>query len=254
MTDRQCDLFLECLLDFGSQYVSTGTQVKRVEDSLIKICKVYGFEHTEIYAVTSLIVATIKNDDGKHFTQSVRVTKGGTDLGRSEELNNLFKFICENKPNVEELSDLIKRPKKAKHKPFIKCIGYAVAAGSFAVFFGGEIYDGLAAAVIGLFIYFMDNHFKLRNINNIVYTFTASFLAGLLAILCTKIGLGHNLDKVMIGDIMLFIPGLLLVNSIQEMFNKDIVAGLYKFIEALLTAVAIAAGYALSMIMIGGLK
>ena len=126
--------------------------------------------------------------------------------------------------------------------------------GSFAVFFGGEIYDGLAAAVIGLFIYFMDNHFKLRNINNIVYTFTASFLAGLLAILCTKIGLGHNLDKVMIGDIMLFIPGLLLVNSIQEMFNKDIVAGLYKFIEALLTAVAIAAGYALSMIMIGGLK
>ena len=79
-------------------------------------------------------------------------------------------------------------------------------------------------------------------------------MAGLLAIFCTKIGFGNNLDKVMIGDIMLFIPGLLLVNSIQEMFNKDIVAGLYKFIEALLTAVAIAAGYALSMIMIGGLK
>ena len=52
---------------------------------------------------------------------------------------------------------------------------------------------------------------------------------------------------------MLFIPGLLLVNSIQEMFNKDIVAGLYKFIEALLTAVAIAGGYAMSMLMLGGL-
>ena len=254
MTDRQCDLFLESLLDFGSQYVSAGTQVKRVEDSLIKICKVYGFENIEIYAVTSLIVATIKNDDGKHFTQSVRVTKSGTDLGRSEDLNNLFKYICENKPNVEELNNLIKHPKTTKHKPFIKCFGYAIAAGSIAVFFGGAIYDGLAAAVIGLFIYFMDYHFKLRNINNIVYTFTASFLAGLLAIFCTKIGFGNNLDKVMIGDIMLFIPGLLLVNSIQEMFNKDIVAGLYKFIEALLTAVAIAAGYALSMIMIGGLK
>ena len=236
MNDRECELFLENLLEFGSKYVSSGTQVKRVEDSLIKICKIYGFEHIEIYAVTSLIVATIKTKEGKHFTQSVRVTKGGTDLGSSEELNRL-----------------INHPKKSKPKPFIKCIGYMLAAGSFAVFFGGNIYDGLAAALIGVFIYFMDYHFRLRNINNIVYTFTASFLAGVLAILCMYIGIGSNIDKVMIGDIMLFIPGLLLVNSIQEMFNKDIVAGLYKFIEALLTAVAIAGGYAMSMLMLGGL-
>lgn len=253
MNDRECELFLENLLEFGSKYVSSGTQVKRVEDSLIKICKIYGFEQIEIYAVTSLIVATIKKKEGKHFTQSVRVTKGGTDLGSSEELNNIFKYICENKPSIEELDRLINHPKKSKPKPFIKCIGYMLAAGSFAVFFGGNIYDGLAAALIGVFIYFMDYHFRLRNINNIVYTFTASFLAGVLAILCMYIGIGSNIDKVMIGDIMLFIPGLLLVNSIQEMFNKDIVAGLYKFIEALLTAVAIAGGYAMSMLMLGGL-
>ena len=50
------------------------------------------------------------------------------------------------------------------------------------------------------------------------------------------------------------IIGIISLFVFLEMFNKDIVAGLYKFIEALLTAVAIAAGYALSMIMIGGLK
>ena len=35
----------------------------------------------------------------------------------------------------------------------------------------------------------------------------------------------------MIGDIMLLIPGLLLVNAIKEMFNRDIVTGLYRLIE-----------------------
>ena len=139
MNDRECELFLENLLEFGSKYVSSGTQVKRVEDSLIKICKIYGFEHIEIYAVTSLIVATIKTKEGKHFTQSVRVTKGGTDLGSSEELNNIFKYICENKPSIEELDRLINHPKKSKPKPFIKCVGYMLAAGSFAVFFGGNV-------------------------------------------------------------------------------------------------------------------
>lgn len=56
----------------------------------------------------------------------------------------------------------------------------------------------------------------------------------------------------MIGDIMLLIPGLLLVNAIKEMFNRDIVTGLYRLIEAVLVALAIAGGYALAFLVMGG--
>ena len=56
----------------------------------------------------------------------------------------------------------------------------------------------------------------------------------------------------MIGDIMLLIPGLLLVNSIKEMLNRDVVTGLYRFVEAVFVAVAIAGGFALSVLIIGG--
>ena len=41
----------------------------------------------------------------------------------------------------------------------------------------------------------------------IIYTVVACFLAGLLAQACVGIGFGVNLDLIMIGDIMLFIPG-----------------------------------------------
>ena len=41
-------------------------------------------------------------------------------------------------------------------------------------------------------------------------------------------------------------------NSIKEMFNKDIVTGLYRFIEAVFVAVALAGGYALALIVAGG--
>ena len=51
---------------------------------------------------------------------------------------------------------------------------------------------------------------------------------------------------------MMWIPGLLLVNAFKEMLNRDIVAGLYRFVEAVFAAVAIAAGFALSIITIGG--
>lgn len=252
MTDKECEIFLENVLELGRQYVSTGAEVKRVEETIRRICKAYGFDNIEIYAITSLIVATIKAPDGSHYTQSVRINSLGTDLGRLEEINAQVRYICESKPSVEELNNTIQNYKKPKPKPVIKCIGYMLAAGGFAVFFGGSIIDGIASALIAIAIYLMDYNLNLRNINNVVYTFIASFASGTLALLLTHFSIGQNVDKVMIGDIMLFIPGLLMVNAVKEMFNKDIVTGLYKLIEAVFTAVAIAGGFALSVLLIGG--
>ncbi len=252
MTDKECEIFLENVLELGKQYVATGAEVKRVEETIRRICRTYGFENIEIYAITSLIVATIKAPDGSHYTQSVRINALGTDLGRLEEINAQVRYICESKPSVEELNNTIQNYKKPKPKPIIKCIGYMLAAGGFAVFFGGSVIDGIASALIAIAIYLMDYNLNLRNINNVVYTFIASFASGALALFLTHFSIGQNVDKVMIGDIMLFIPGLLMVNAVKEMFNKDIVTGLYKLIEAVFTAVAIAGGFALSVLLIGG--
>lgn len=252
MTDKECEIFLENVLELGRRYVATGAEAQRVEDSMRRICLAYGFKNVEIYAVTSLIVATIKSPDGSHYTQSIRVAGGGTDLGRLEELNAQARYICENTPDVKQLTEEIQGYKKPKPKPVIKCIGYMLAAGGFSIFFGGSIIDGIVSALIAIAIYLMDYNFNLRNVNNVVYTFIASFVSGALAILITHFGFGDNTDKVMIGDIMLFIPGLLLVNSIKEMLNRDVVTGLYRFVEAVFVAVAIAGGFALSVLVIGG--
>ncbi|MCD7797218.1 MAG: threonine/serine exporter family protein [Clostridiales bacterium] len=252
MNSNDCEIFLENVLELGKKYIATGVEVKRIEESIRQICTAYGFEYAEKYAVTSLIVATIKAPDGRHYTQSVRVTGGGTDLGRLEDFNAQIRYICENTPNINELSKTVNDYEPPKPKPILKCIGYMLAAGGFAVFFGGSIIDGLASAVIAIAIYIMDYRFKLRNINNVVYIFIASFASGTLAILITHLGFGDNLDKVMIGDIMLFIPGLLTVNAVKEMLNRDIVTGLYRLIEAVFTAVAIAGDFALAVLIIEG--
>lgn len=77
----------------------------------------------------------------------------------------------------------------------IKCLGYMLAAGGFSVFYGGDLKDGLAAAAIAIVIYLMDYHLKLRQIHNVIYTFVAGFVSGLLALGLTRLGLGHQADK-----------------------------------------------------------
>ena len=47
MNNFECEQFLELTLSLGRQYVETGAEIKRVEDSLYRIYKAYGFENIE---------------------------------------------------------------------------------------------------------------------------------------------------------------------------------------------------------------
>ena len=66
------------------------------------------------------------------------------------------------------------------------------------------------------------------------------------------IGIGDHVDKIMIGGIMLLIPGIAMTNSIRDMLIGDIVTGLLRFVNSVLIAGAIACGFALPLILMGG--
>ena len=61
------------------------------------------------------------------------------------------------------------------------------------------------------------------------------------------------MDKIMIGDIMLLIPGVLMTNSFRDFISGDMISGLLHFSEAMITAVCVAAGFILSKILLGGM-
>jgi uncharacterized membrane protein YjjP (DUF1212 family) len=49
-------------------------------------------------------------------------------------------------------------------------------------------------------------------------------------------------DKIIIGSIMLLVPGLSITNAIRDTIAGDLVAGISRGLEAFLVAVAIAVG------------
>ena len=64
------------------------------------------------------------------------------------------------------------------------------------------------------------------------------------ALLLAGMGLGVQLDKVVIGNIMLLIPGLELTNGMRDLFSGDVLAGLLHIGEAIFLAMVIALGAA----------
>ena len=79
--------------------------------------------------------------------------------------------------------------------------------------------------------------------NEVTFQFAASFLTGCvicgLVLLCPFL----HMDKIMIGDIMLLIPGLMSTNAIRDVLIGDTLSGIIRLIAALLLAAALALGF-----------
>jgi uncharacterized membrane protein YjjP (DUF1212 family) len=54
------------------------------------------------------------------------------------------------------------------------------------------------------------------------------------------------------GGIMLLIPGIAMTNAVRDMLTGDIASGLLRLVDALLVAAAIACGFSLAIVILGG--
>ena len=242
---------LSIALDVGERMLKCGAEVSKVEQAISIICESYGVKYKEVFAMNSLIVATLR-DDNDSVTESRRINHREIDLQQLEKLNDLSRKICKDNVSRKKVLSKINECKKKKNGKII-AIGQIFAASSFTLFFGGNISDSIVSAFIALIIYFLNKYSNKNKINGLIINFLNSFIIGIIAIILTKIGIGNNFDKIIIGNIMLLIPGLSMFISINDIFKGDILSGLGRFTEGIFLALTIAAGVGLSLLMLGGI-
>lgn len=253
MTQNEMESLVEYTLNIGRKMMECGAEAWRAENTMARILRAYGLEVQDAHALASQTVVTVKNEAGSHYTSSCMVLpdKTGTNLQRLEDINAAARYICDRVPPLKDLPRILEH--SGPRWSWSELAGYLLGSGAFAVFFGGTLLDGAITAVIGFFIYCMEQFRRVHRQHRTIYTVIACFLSGLLARAVFGMGWGLDLDKIVIGTIMIFIPGLSLVNGVRELFYTDILTGIYRMTEAVLGAGAIALGYAAAMMIGGGL-
>lgn len=245
------DRMLSLAIQISSGMLESGADIHRVEDTLNRICRAYGAKEVQAFSIPSLVAATITMNDGYHKTELYRVVSISNRYDQLERLNALSRKICASPIPLDELEEAIKLAKIPDRRPkWLLLLCGIVAAAAFTLFFGGDWRDAIAVLPVGALLTVLDI-WKAPRLNALAHTVLASVAAGLLCLLTAKIGLACHLDKVMIGGIMLLIPGLAFGASIRELLCGDIIAGTLRMIQALLTAVCIAVGFATAL-LIGG--
>ena len=245
-------LMLHTLLELGESMLADGADVRRVEQTLTRMGLAYGAVRMDVFVITSSIVLTMRFPDETSVTQTRRIEKSAvTDFGKLEAINAISRSYCEKPFPVQELADRLHLAKGCSPARWKLFAGSSLGAGALTVFFGGAWFDGLAAAIFALALCLLQTYLPLICKNKVLFNFLAAFCVGsLIGLVCRAIPTLHG-DKIIIGDIMLLIPGLAFTNAVKDIFIGDTISGVMRLIETVLWAAALALGFALSGWLLG---
>ena len=237
------DILLDLVTDLGYNLAMSGAETFRVEESINRILASYGIE-SEVFAITNCMTVSIKTPDGKAITRMKRIGFHGNDLDAVERYSNLSRRICSQRPDPETALQWLQETHQSRvnYKLPLYLLGNILGAAGFAVFFGGTLMDALCAALCGLLVGLSDHFFGKFGTNQFFKTIVCAFIMTVGGNITGVLGLADNTDAVIIGTLMILVPGLLFTNAMRDIIFGDTNSGVNRIIQVLLIAIAIACG------------
>lgn len=218
-------------LEIGAKMIENGAEINRVEDTITRILESRNINNPSVFCINSIIIISSQNN-----VYSKRIRRNDLNLFNIEQLNNKSRCICEGKKFIE---------KNNIYPLAAKIISVIFATGSFCIYFGGNLTDALFAGIVGLIV----SGIKPIINTNFARTFCDSVIAGILSYIPAFIFSNIHPDKIIIGTIMLSIPGLTVGNAMRDIMNSDILSGVIELIDAIFIAFSIALGFSVAVLI-----
>lgn len=227
----------------GQIILENGGETYRVEETIWRICDAYGVHFADSFVTPTGIMVSVCDEN--HYTTTLvkRVKNRTVNLQKIHLVNDLSRNINVKNYTVDEfLRELNKIEKTERYNNYLTILFAAISASSFCVLMGGSLRDLFITFIIGLLVKTFAVFSGELNINDFFINSLGGALSAFLALLSVKYGLGENMDKIIIGAVMLLVPGLAITNAIRDTIAGDLVSGLTRAAEAFFIAIAIAVG------------
>ena len=238
-------LLTDMAAQIGYELAAAGAETFRIEETMRRVLAAYGIE-CETFAIPNCVMVSLEADNGKPLMVMKRVGFHGNDLDAVERLNALSRRICAETPDPAVAAQWLKETSAARRTYPIPVyyLGNFLAAAGFCPVFGGTLRDSLWAGLMGLIIGFVTRRMDKLETNPFFSTIAAAFAMAVPTYLAAAFGLVDYADAVIIGSLMILVPGLLITNSMRDIIYGDTNSGVNRIVQVLLSALAIAMGTA----------
>lgn len=233
--------------------LENGSEIYRVEQSVCKVIKYFGF-NPQCFATLTCIIITIQDSDENIVSLVRRVNSRTTHLDKVYKVSFLIENIKKyNMKSFDEELDLIsdENPYSFKRNLLANCCG----ASFFSILFTGTTHEFISAFIAGFVVGIFSKISSILKLGTFFHNLVCGF--ALTSTICFLYHLNFitDISIPIISTLMLLVPGVAFINSMRDIFEGDLVTGMSRLLEVLMvgTSIAVGSGIALNLFYsIGG--
>ncbi len=242
------DETIDVVMLAGMLLLQSGSEVHRVEDTMLRIARSQGFSDCHALAMPAAIIFSI---DGTQQTRMKRITRFSYNIEKVCDVNQISRQLTAGQVSLNEAYHQLEQ---LKVKPFPytthqRLLAATCCAPFFTLIFGGSLVDALGAAgtVFIAFALFLQAEAWVGI--PFVSAFAGAFVFTALAQLGANMQLPLSVDLVTAGAVMPFVPGIALTNAVRDLMNNHINTGMSRLFESLLVTLGLGAGTSVALLV-----
>ena len=237
----------------GTLLIQSGSEIYRVEDTMIRIAHSQGLEKLNVLAMPAAIFVSVEETN---LSRMKRILSSSYNIEKVCDVNQVSRQLASGQINLEEAYQELKKlkDKPGPYKAIESLAAATIAAPFFTIMFGGNLTDAIGAGLatfVGFILYMlMDKSAKIPFVSAFIGAFSFTVLG---YIWVQFSGFPSNMDWIMAGCVMPFVPGIALTNAVRDLMTNHLNTGMSKLFESLLIVFALGAGTTFATILMNQL-
>lgn len=247
-TEMNCEKILNFAVHTGELMLKSGAETYRVEDTITRILESHHFHSVDTFVIPTGIMVTIEGENLSLSTKVVRVKNRSTRLDHVERLNQLSRDYVGGLITLNEgYTRLREIEQSSSYRPLTVIFWIGISCSFFAIMFNAGFLEFILSFFIGLGVGLLQYRLGKKQIINFFVLFICSLFLGFSVMLCYFI-FPHTLEiePIVIGCIMPLLPGVAFTTAVRDAISDELISGIARGVEAILMAVALAAGIGIS--------
>jgi uncharacterized membrane protein YjjP (DUF1212 family) len=255
--EREAYRILTFGLRIGASLLSCGAGTADVEDTVVAAVHACGLRDCEVdVTFNSISVSYLRGDDVAPVTSVRVVRRPELDYTRLTEVANLVEDLVQGRVDREAAMARLNASDSAPH-PYSRwhvSIASAGLAAAIVVLLGGTAVPALVGAGVALVVDRVKLRLAARDLPGFYQNVCGGALATVIAVVLFWVDVPVAPSLVVSAGIVLLLPGVILVGSVQDAISGFLVTAMARTLEVFLLAAGIISGVALGLYLAVRLK
>jgi uncharacterized membrane protein YjjP (DUF1212 family) len=241
------DDLMDFLLETAKDLIECGCSSNRVEKLIGRIAEPLGVQVDALAMPTGVWIKIACNGDSK--IDLIRVRTWAVNLDKLTNISDIVDEFELGRLNLIEAKRLI-RDASQKDTPYplwVTMLAGGMSAFVLVYLLGGSMTECWLSLIPGSSVQFLTKFVFVGENQRYLADFVSASLVGFYSIWCSTVLNDIDAARIIVGGIVGLLPGLVLVNAIHELAQKNLLSGAAKSFEAMVISASLAFGVLLAV-------